>query len=82
MYIKISKKIEVYIGKLIDPDSDKIQWSRLGHMEFDTNERSNYIGRELKCAHIENKEAEGKLVLLLVHECHINELNTYNQVCM
>jgi hypothetical protein len=50
---------------------------RLGYLSFDSNERSNHQARELKSVHV---SVEAQLVRLLIHRCHVNKLNIYNQV--
>jgi hypothetical protein len=50
---------------------------RLGYLSFDNNERSNHQARELKSVHV---TVEAELVRLVIHRCHVNKLNIYNQV--
>jgi hypothetical protein len=50
---------------------------RLGYLSFDSNERSNHQARELKSVHV---TVEAELVRLVIHRCHVNKLNIYNQV--
>jgi centrosomal protein CEP104 len=50
---------------------------RLGYLSFDSNERSNHQARELKSVHV---TVDAELVRLVIHRCHVNKLNIYNQV--
>jgi centrosomal protein CEP104 len=50
---------------------------RLGYLSFDSNERSNHQARELKSVHV---TVDAQLVRLVIHRCHVNKLNIYNQV--
>ena len=50
---------------------------RLGYLSFDANERSGHQARELKSVHVSIDAAALRLV---VHRCHVNKLNIYNQV--
>lgn len=76
--MQISSKIEVYIG-LPDGEADpsKCAWKRLGYMSFDDNQRSSHQARELKSVHV---NTHAFMVRLVVHRCHVNKLNIYNQV--
>lgn len=63
-----------------DPESesnDLVTWNALGHMRFDSNERSEFCARELKSVHV---KARGSLLHFSVQRCHINSQNIYNQV--
>jgi hypothetical protein len=51
-------------------------FKRLGFISFDSNERSNFQARELKSAHV---NVVVLFVRLVVHRCHVNKLNIYNQ---
>jgi centrosomal protein CEP104 len=85
---QIPTKIEVFVGfagPAAAPDADPAAVSaavsnlrRLGYLSFDSNERSNHQARELKSVHV---SVEAQLVRLLIHRCHVNKLNIYNQVC-
>ncbi|WIA42558.1 hypothetical protein OEZ86_008540 [Tetradesmus obliquus] len=84
---KIPTKIEVFVGPAgpaAAPDADPAAVAaavsnlrRLGYLSFDSNERSNHQARELKSVHV---LVEAQLVRLLIHRCHVNKLNIYNQV--
>jgi len=70
---KIATKLELYVGN----DSGRAPMRRLGHLSFDSNERSGHQARELKSVHVNTTATVFKLV---VQRCHINKLNIYNQV--
>ena len=53
------------------------QFSRLGYLSLDSNERSNFKARELKSVYL---KARGSFLKLLFHKSHVNTLNLYNQV--
>eukprot|EP01138_Halocafeteria_seosinensis_P001794 gb/GECG01001837.1/.p1 GENE.gb/GECG01001837.1/~~gb/GECG01001837.1/.p1 ORF type:complete len:831 (+),score=125.56 gb/GECG01001837.1/:1-2493(+) len=72
---KIATKIELYIGH--GPDYYNAKFKRLGYLSLDSNERSNYKARELKSVYI---QAKGSFLKLLIHQCHSNPHNLYNQV--
>ncbi|KAF8056211.1 CEP104 [Scenedesmus sp. PABB004] len=82
---KIPTKIEVFVGFPPagaadgEPDGapDAAGLRRLGYLSFDCNERSGHQARELKSVHV---SVEAQLVRLLIHRCHVNKLNIYNQV--
>lgn len=71
--------MEIYIGMPpsgeIDPD--RCIMRRLGHLSFDSNERSQHQARELKSVQV---NATALLIRFVLHKCHINQLNIYNQV--
>jgi hypothetical protein len=50
---------------------------RLGYLSFDSNERSGHQARELKSVHV---SVDVSALRLVVHRCHVNKLNIYNQV--
>ena len=72
---QIPTKIEVFVGP--DAADATANMRRLGYLSFDSNERSNHQARELKSVHV---SVEAQLVRLLIHRCHVNKLNIYNQV--
>lgn len=78
---QIPTKIEVFVspeGAAPDAaDAAASSMRRLGYLSFDSNERSNHQARELKSVHV---SVEAQLVRLLIHRCHVNKLNIYNQV--
>lgn len=80
---QIPTKIEVYVAP---PGSEQpgadgapapAASKRLGYLSFDANERSGHQARELKSVHVSIDAAALRLV---VHRCHVNKLNIYNQV--
>lgn len=74
--------MEVYI---LPPGADQQQQDgpapvpskRLGYLSFDSNERSGHQARELKSVHV---SVDAAALRLVVHRCHVNKLNIYNQV--
>lgn len=78
--LQIATKIEVFVGPAgtaadaADPSGGSMR--RLGYLSFDSNERSNHQARELKSVHV---SVDAQLVRLLIHRCHVNKLNIYNQ---
>ena len=79
---KISQRIELFV---FDPNTQpqqptqmplsEIQFRKLGFLSLDNNERSGFQARELKSVHV---NASGALLKLVIHQCHMNSLNTYN----
>ncbi|GBG27244.1 Centrosomal protein of 104 kDa [Hondaea fermentalgiana] len=72
---KIATKIDVYVGR--GNSYESCNFRRLGHLSLDSNERSNFAARELKSVYIGK---QGSFLKLLIHKCHLNSLNIYNQV--
>ena len=72
---KISTRIELYMGT--GPEYMRCQFTRLGYLSLDSNERSAFKARELKSVYLKSK---GVFMKLLLHKCHINALNLHNQV--
>ena len=72
---KIATKIEVFIGN--GEDYQTSNFTRLGYLSLDSNERSSYQARELKTVYLDNY---GKFIRLLIHRCFVNKYNHYNQV--
>ncbi|KAG1659551.1 hypothetical protein FOA52_015355 [Chlamydomonas sp. UWO 241] len=76
---KIATKVEVFVAHA-DQGQDlgaAPAFKRLGYLSFDSNERSNHQARELKSVHV---NVPATLLRLVVHRCHVNKLNIYNQV--
>jgi centrosomal protein CEP104 len=88
---QIPTKIEVYIAppssaaaaadqqQQLGPDGAPAitAMRRLGYLTFDANERSGHQARELKSVHV---SVDAAALRLVVHRCHVNKLNIYNQV--
>ena len=77
---KIPTKVEIFTGMPrpgAPPLPENCSMKKLGHLSFDSNERSNHQARELKSVHINTKALLLRFVLL---ECHVNRMNAYNQV--
>jgi hypothetical protein len=92
--LQIPTKVEVFVGFASAADAAAAaaattdqaaaaaapangEMKRLGYLSFDSNERSGYKARELKSVHI---TVNAQLVRLLIHRCHVNKHNIYNQV--
>ncbi|GAB4823407.1 hypothetical protein N2152v2_010453 [Parachlorella kessleri] len=77
---KIAAKVEIHVGMLPDGSQDlaAAQWKRLGHLSFDSNERSQLSARELKSVVLNGVPAQ--LVRFQMLRCHANRLNLYSQV--
>ena len=82
---KIASKVEVFVS---EPTMDSSQrreyygleeaiWKRLGYLSLSPNEESDYMARELKTVHV---NCDALYLRLLLHKCHINAYNYYNQV--
>jgi hypothetical protein len=77
---QIPTKIEVFIAL---PGAEHTEGGvpaatkRLGYLSFDSNERSGHQARELKSVHV---SIDAVALRLVVHRCHVNKLNIYNQV--
>jgi hypothetical protein len=83
---KIATRVELFIGKLPPGAAEPppsgvggVAFTRLGHFSLDGNERSKFQARELKTVYVP-RLAEGHFLKLLLHKCHVNEHNLYNQV--
>ena len=77
---KIPTKVEIFTGmpqEGLAPEPQNCSMKKLGHLSFDSNERSNHQARELKSVHINTKAL---LLRFVLQECHVNRLNSYNQV--
>ena len=77
---QIATRVEVFVGapqNPLDTDPNNCIFKRLGYLSFDSNERSNHQARELKSVHV---NVQAFLIRLLIHRCHVNKLNIYNQV--
>ena len=82
---KISSRIEIFIGDMPPgvpvpvTGTDGVEYTRLGHFSLDSNERSGFQARELKTVYVP-RASEGRFLKLLLHKCHVNEHNLYNQL--
>ena len=76
---KIATKIELYTGLLPPGETlmDRAIMRRLGHLSFDPNTASGHQARELKSVHV---NVDAAILRVVVHKCHVNKLNIYNQV--
>ena len=76
---KIATKIELFTGVLPPGETslDRAIMRRLGHLSFDPNTASGHQARELKSVHV---NVDAAILRVVVHKCHVNKLNIYNQV--
>ena len=72
---KVASRIELFVGA--GPEYFNCQFTRLGYLSLDSNERSGYKARELKSVYL---KAKGGFMKFLLHKCHVNSLNLQNQV--
>jgi centrosomal protein CEP104 len=56
---------------------NEIEFKRLGYLSLDPNERSGFQARELKSVYV---DSEAVLLKLVVHKCHLNNFNVFNQI--
>ena len=82
---KIASRVEIFIGDMppgVKPPvsgAEGVEYMRLGHFSLDSNERSGFQARELKTVYVP-RASEGCFLKLLLHRCHVNEHNLYNQL--
>lgn len=74
-HMKITTRIDIFIGTGRDYHTAK--FVKLGHMSLESNEHTGYKARELKTAYLDDT---GSFLKLVLHQCHINRLNHFNQV--
>lgn len=72
---KIAKRVEIFVTQEGDPDNAAFQ--RLGYLSLDSNERSGFQARELKSVFVNTPT---RLLKLVIHGCHVNKYNLFNQV--
>lgn len=78
--MQIATKIEVFVAAgASDAEAAAAPFKRLGYLSFDSNEKSNHQARELKSVHV---NVSAFLVKFVIHRCHVNKLNIYNQVSL
>ncbi|XP_022668197.1 centrosomal protein of 104 kDa-like [Varroa jacobsoni] len=77
----IPSAMDIYVGsigaKSLDMSLQSAKWHHLGEITLADNIHSEYKSRELKSVLV---DAVGEFVKLLVHGCHVNKHNVYNQV--
>ena len=82
---KIASRVEIFIGDMPPgvPSPHRgsvgVEYVRLGHFSLDSNERSGFQARELKTVYVP-QGTQGTHLRLVLHKCHVNEHNLYNQV--
>ncbi|KAF4716847.1 hypothetical protein FOZ63_012109 [Perkinsus olseni] len=86
----ISTKLELYVSvegprtpydPVQDPDGcdfiQSIPFRRLGYLSLDSNEKSQWLARELKSVFV---DCEARFIQIKLHKCHVNTLNLQSQV--
>ncbi|KAI9007147.1 hypothetical protein BC832DRAFT_432104 [Gaertneriomyces semiglobifer] len=58
-------------------DKNSVIFSRIGYIELNDGVEIGYKARELRSVHM---NAEGEFLKIVLYKCHMNGLNTYNQV--
>jgi centrosomal protein CEP104 len=80
---KIASKIELFT---FNPNAlgsqasaklplNEIQFTKLGYLTLNTNDRSGFQARELKSVTV---NAQAALLKLNFHKCHLNNFNHFN----
>ena len=72
---KITSRVELFMG--IGPNYIQAQFTRLGYLSLDPNERSAFKARELKSVYLKSR---GQFMKLVLHKNHVNSYNLHNQV--
>lgn len=77
--VQVPHRLELYVAAVSADDKSywQIQWTRLGGMTFDSNERSKFQARELKSVQV---DVTAQLLKVVLHQPHANELNQEQQV--
>lgn len=73
---KIASRVEMYVG--VGSDYQEADFERLGFMNLDGNERSNFHARELKTVYIDERQAN--FIRFIIHRPHNNNKNLFKQV--
>ncbi|KAH6598662.1 hypothetical protein BASA50_003697 [Batrachochytrium salamandrivorans] len=85
-HFKIPTRVEVHLATVpqaaawagFGPGSlSSVKFQRIGFVSLNDNVANSYRARELKTIHL---DAEVNLVKLVLHKCHVNALNLYNQI--
>jgi centrosomal protein CEP104 len=81
---KISSKIELFTFIPTGEQAlssqiplNEVKFNRLGYLSLESNEKSGYQARELKSVYV---DAFSLLLKIVLHKCHVNKFNLYNQV--
>ena len=81
---KIPTRIEMFAYvplvplEVIPPEKlQSLRFKRIGHVSFDSNERTNYTARELKSVYV---DFFAHLLKLQVHKCYTSKQNVFKQV--
>lgn len=56
---------------------NEVKFNRLGYLSLESNEKSGFQARELKSVYV---DAYALLLKVVLHKCHVNKFNLYNQV--
>lgn len=73
---KIASRVEMYVG--VGSDYQEADFERLGFMNLDGNERSNFHARELKTVYVDERQAN--FIRFIIHRPHNNNKNLFQQV--
>ena len=79
-HFKIPRRLEFFVGQATGDSTSKnpeIDFVRLGYVNLQDNSDNQFKVRELKSIHV---DVEGTHLKIVIHKCHINPLNLYNQV--
>lgn len=81
---KIPQRIELYSYVPLIPlevipveKMQSLNFKRIGHISFDSNERTNYSARELKSVYV---DFFAYLLKLQINKCYVNKFNSFKQV--
>jgi centrosomal protein CEP104 len=74
---KIAGKIELQVAS---SNEKPHEFTRLGFLSFDPNDRTSYSARELKSVTL--PDVETTALKLIIHRIHANALNTSSQACL
>ncbi|EKU20603.1 hypothetical protein NGA_0603000 [Nannochloropsis gaditana CCMP526] len=72
---KIATKVELFVGD--GGNYAEAAFARLGYLSLNSNQRSNFRARELKSVFV---SCSGRFLKLVIHRCHVNKFNLFNQV--
>lgn len=78
---KIAQTVEIYSGEGAEEANENpelIDFTRLGYLSLDANERSNYKARELKSVYVHTRNSN--FLKFVFKKCYENQLNIYQQV--
>ncbi|KAL5033792.1 hypothetical protein RTP6_001708 [Batrachochytrium dendrobatidis] len=85
-HFKIPTRVEVHLATVPQLTAwggfgpgflESVKYHRLGFVSLDDNVANGYRARELKSIHL---DGNANLIKLVLHKCHVNALNLYNQI--